>query len=131
LNSRPLSADAAQTRTSVFKEHEQPKLKALSLEPFAIGRWQRFKLGSNYHISIDGVAYSAPFGLIGKPVDVHYTASLVGIFHQGERVASHPRSRDWAMIDLTAAQRRDLMEIIDDRHDRGSIILATQIPVDR
>jgi len=38
---------------------------------------------------------------------------------------------DWAMTDLTAAQRRDLMEIIDDRHDRGSIILATQVPVDR
>ena len=37
----------------------------------------------------------------------------------------------WAMTDLTAAQRRDLMEIIDDRHDRGSIILATQVPVDR
>src|SRR5271157_1868973 len=38
---------------------------------------------------------------------------------------------DWAMIDLTAAQRRDLMEIIDDRNDRGSIILASQLPVDR
>ena len=38
---------------------------------------------------------------------------------------------DWAMIDLTAAQRRDLMEIVDDRHDRGSIILASQLPVDR
>jgi DNA replication protein DnaC len=35
------------------------------------------------------------------------------------------------MLDLTAAQRRDLMEIIDDRHDRGSIILASQLPVDR
>ena len=38
---------------------------------------------------------------------------------------------DWAMIDLTADQRRDLMEIIDDRHDRGSIILASQLPIDR
>jgi DNA replication protein DnaC len=38
---------------------------------------------------------------------------------------------DWAMIDLTAAQRRDLMEVIDDRHDRGSIILSSQLPVDR
>jgi DNA replication protein DnaC len=38
---------------------------------------------------------------------------------------------DWAMSDLTAVQRRDLMEIVDDRHDRGSIILATQVPVDR
>jgi hypothetical protein len=34
------------------------------------------------------------------------------------------------MIDLTAAQRRDLMEIVDDRHDRGSIILASQLPVE-
>jgi len=93
LNDRPLSADAAQTRASVFATHEKPKLRALPCEPFAIGRWQRFKLASDYHVSIDGVAYSAPFGLIGKPVDVHSTASLVGIFHQGERVASHPRSR--------------------------------------
>jgi DNA replication protein DnaC len=38
---------------------------------------------------------------------------------------------DFAMFDLTAAQRRDLMEIVDDRHDRGSIILASQFPVDR
>ena len=36
---------------------------------------------------------------------------------------------DWMMSELTAAQRRDLMEIVDDRHDRGSIILATQIPL--
>lgn len=38
---------------------------------------------------------------------------------------------DWAMTDLTTQQRRDLMEIVDDRHDRRSIILATQVPVDR
>ena len=33
------------------------------------------------------------------------------------------------MSELSATQRRDLMEIVDDRHDRGSIILATQIPL--
>ena len=36
---------------------------------------------------------------------------------------------DWMMSELTATQRRDLMEIVDDRHDRGSIILASQIPL--
>jgi DNA replication protein DnaC len=35
------------------------------------------------------------------------------------------------MVKLTAEQRRDLMEVIDDRHDRGSTVIATQIPVDR
>jgi DNA replication protein DnaC len=38
---------------------------------------------------------------------------------------------DWAMVKLTAEQRRDLMEVIDDRHGRGSTIVATQIPLDR
>lgn len=38
---------------------------------------------------------------------------------------------DWAMTELTAAQRLDLMEVVDDRHERGSTILATQVPVDR
>jgi DNA replication protein DnaC len=38
---------------------------------------------------------------------------------------------DWLMAKLTADQRRDLMEVIDDRHQRGSTVLATQIPVDR
>ena len=36
---------------------------------------------------------------------------------------------DWRLSELSANQRRDLMEIVEDRHDRGSIILATQIPL--
>ena len=38
---------------------------------------------------------------------------------------------DWAMARLTAEQRRDLMEVVDDRHQRASTILATQIPIER
>jgi len=36
------------------------------------------------------------------------------------------------MARLTAEQRRDLMEVVDDRHQRAlSTILATQIPIER
>lgn len=38
---------------------------------------------------------------------------------------------DWVMTELTTPQRRDLMEIVDDRYDRRSVILATQVPVNR
>ena len=31
---------------------------------------------------------------------------------------------------LTAEQRRDLMEIVDDRHDRASTIVTSQVPVE-
>jgi hypothetical protein len=93
LNGRALSSDAAQSRASLFEAYEKPTLKELPQDPFVIGDWKRFKLGPDYHVCVDGVAYSVPFRLIGKLVDVHCTASLISIFHQGERVASHARLR--------------------------------------
>ena len=38
---------------------------------------------------------------------------------------------DWLMVKLTGDQRRDLLEVIDDRHQRGSTMLATQVPMER
>ena len=37
---------------------------------------------------------------------------------------------DWGPERLTAGQRRDLMEIVEDRHGRGSILITSQLPVD-
>jgi DNA replication protein DnaC len=31
----------------------------------------------------------------------------------------------------SAEQRRDLLEIIEDRYDRGSVVITSQLPVDR
>ena len=42
-------------------------------------------------INIEGVAYSVPYRLIGRHVDVFCTVSLVSIFHKGQRVAAHAR----------------------------------------
>ena len=38
---------------------------------------------------------------------------------------------DWGPETLDAEQRRDLLEIVEDRHEARSIILTSQIPVDR
>ena len=38
---------------------------------------------------------------------------------------------DWATAKLTVEQRRDLMEVIEDRYQRASTILATQVLIDR
>jgi len=37
---------------------------------------------------------------------------------------------DWELAKLTAAQRRDLLEILDDRHDRRSTLITSQLPVE-
>lgn len=37
---------------------------------------------------------------------------------------------DWAIAPLTAAQRNDLMELIEDRHGLRSTLIASQLPVE-
>ena len=36
---------------------------------------------------------------------------------------------DWGLAPLTSQQGRELLEVIDDRHGRGSTVLTSQIPV--
>ncbi len=36
---------------------------------------------------------------------------------------------DWGPDTLTAAQRRDLMEIVEERYGRGSTMITSQLPV--
>src|SRR5437868_3853460 len=38
---------------------------------------------------------------------------------------------DWGPEPLNAEQRRDLLEIVDDRYDRGSLLITSQLPVNR
>jgi DNA replication protein DnaC len=38
---------------------------------------------------------------------------------------------DWGPEPSTAEHRRDLLEIVEDRYNRGSLIITSQVPVDR
>ena len=37
---------------------------------------------------------------------------------------------DWGLAKLTAPQRRDLLEVLDDRYDRRSTLITSQLPVE-
>jgi DNA replication protein DnaC len=37
---------------------------------------------------------------------------------------------DWGLAPLTGEQRRDLLEVVDDRHQRGSTVITSQVPLD-
>jgi DNA replication protein DnaC len=37
---------------------------------------------------------------------------------------------DWGPEPLTPEQRRDLLEIVEDRYNAGSLIITSQVPVD-
>ena len=38
---------------------------------------------------------------------------------------------DWGPETLTPNQARDLLEIVEDRYDKGALIITSQVPVDR
>src|SRR6202166_708582 len=37
---------------------------------------------------------------------------------------------DWGLAPLSSEQRRDLLEVVDDRHQRGSTIITSQVPIE-
>jgi DNA replication protein DnaC len=103
----------------------------LLIGPAGLGKsWIACALGNR--AARDG--YSVLYKRLSRLLDELALARLQG--RQTRLLATLARTRvlildDWAMVKLTAEQRRDLMEVIDDRHGRASTIIATQIPVDR
>ena len=46
----------------------------------------------DYHVELDGHCYSVPYQLVHHEVELRFSATVVEVFHKGQRVASHVRS---------------------------------------
>ena len=77
-------------RESAFLE-EQPFLIPLPDKPFELSTWKIATVQINYHIATDKMYYSVPYEYIKYKVDVRLTSSMVEIFYQNTRIASHRR----------------------------------------
>ena len=77
-------------RESAFAE-ERPFLIPLPLKPFELSTWKIATVQLNYHIACDKMNYSVPYEYIKYKVDVRLTQTMVEIFYQGKRIASHKR----------------------------------------
>ncbi len=90
LNRRPMTL-IEKSRYDLFMEIEKPALRALPPERFVIAAWKKAKVHIDYHVVVEKSYYSVPYTLIGRTVDIRYTAAVVEIYHNGRRVASHGR----------------------------------------
>ena len=91
LNHRPFKKQPG-SRQSLFDTLERPALRPLPTVPYAFAEWKKARVHIDYHVEIDGHYYSVPYRLVKTQLDVRATARTVECFHQGRRVASHPRS---------------------------------------
>ena len=82
------------SRRSVFESEEKELLLPLPATPFEIAEWKVLTVQFNYHVSVYKTMYSVPWGYIGKKVDVKITSSMVEVYYNHARIASHKRSYD-------------------------------------
>jgi transposase len=77
-------------RESAFLE-ERPFLIPLPDKPFELSTWKMATVQLNYHIAVDKMNYSVPYEYIKHKVDIRLTSSMVEVFYQNLRIASHRR----------------------------------------
>ena len=81
-----------ESRRSLYERLERPALKPLPAAPYEYAEWKQVKLNIDYHASFEEHWYSAPYTLTGEALWCRAAQRTVELFHQGQRVASHPRS---------------------------------------
>jgi transposase len=91
LNARPFQKLPG-SRKSAFEALDKPTLKPLPATPYEYAEWKQAKPGIDYHVEVAKRYYSVPHRFIGHVLDVRASASVVEVFHKGQRIAAHPRS---------------------------------------
>jgi transposase len=91
LNQRPFRKREG-TRASLYVALDRPALQPLPAERYVLAEWKTVRVNIDYHVEVDRHYYSVPYQLVGEKLETRSTITTVEIFHQGKRVASHPRS---------------------------------------
>lgn len=80
------------SRESVFINEDKPALLPLPKERFEIIDSIFAKVNIDYHIEYDHKYYSVPYRYIGEKVEVKAKPLIIEIWHNNERICTHPRS---------------------------------------
>lgn len=93
LNRRPFRKREG-SRAELFESLDRPALQPLPVEAYEFADWKKARVNIDYHVEVERHYYSVPYPLVGQQVEVRLAARTVEIFHRGQRVASHLRSRE-------------------------------------
>lgn len=90
FNNRPMKDYGNQTRKERFERLDKPYAQPMPQEPFRISAiMHEVLVRKNYHVQYEHHYYSVPFAYVGKRVTVKRCGSMVEIYHDGKRLASH------------------------------------------
>jgi transposase len=92
LNNRPM-VHLGKSRRQLFEELDQPELRPMPERPYQFATWKTARVNIDYHVAFEKHFYSVPHTLIHQQVEIKASERMVEIFHKGQQVAIHPRSR--------------------------------------
>lgn len=92
LNDRPFQKLSG-SRRSVYLDIDLPALSPLPAEPYVHRTRKNARVHIDYHVELEGHLYSVPYHLVRQKVELMFTDAVVEVFFDGQRVASHVRSR--------------------------------------
>ena len=79
-----------QSRRELFELLDRPALLPLPDERYEHKEFKLLKVNKDYHIQLEFNFYSVPYQLVGKRVEVWFSAKIVTITYEGKEVAIHP-----------------------------------------
>ena len=78
-------------RLSAFETEEKFALSPLPATPYKLSVWRTAKVRPDYHVSVESMFYSVPYEYINRQVDIRLSETLVEVYFNHMRVASHKR----------------------------------------
>lgn len=78
-------------RLSAFETEEKFALSPLPVTPYKLSVWRTAKVRPDYHISVESMFYSVPYEYISRQVEIRLSETLVEVYFNHMRVASHKR----------------------------------------
>jgi transposase len=80
------------SRSGLFRQLDQPALKALPSEPFTFATWKKVRVHPDYHVEVDFHYYSVPYFYVHETMEARIGEKTVEIFRLGRRLVTHVRS---------------------------------------
>jgi hypothetical protein len=80
-----------QSRRELFDMLDKPALMPLTVVRYEHKEFKLLKVSKDYHIQLAFNFYSVPYQLIGKRVEVWFSAKTVSITYEGKEIAVHPK----------------------------------------
>lgn len=126
------------TRREIFEKYEKPNMKPLPETMYRFRMRKEVKLGATYHVCVGSERhfYSVPFKYVGQMVKVMWDVQDVEVY-VGQELVTHLNKNDLIIFDDFGLQKMDadtrlaLLTLLDDRYEKKSVIITSQLPVEK